>query len=57
MGSNHFRIDMSRYIEYYLDGRLKLDEVVSQRINLEEINRAFDDMKEGHVARTVITFD
>ena len=57
MGSNHFRIDMPKYVEYYLDGRLKLDEMVSQRINLGEINRAFDDMKEGHIARSVIIFD
>ena len=26
MGSNHFRVDMPRYIDFYLDGRLKLDE-------------------------------
>ena len=57
MGSNHFRTDMPRYIQYYLDGRLKLDEMVSQRMKLEQINQAFADMKQGHVARSVITFD
>ena len=29
MGSNRFRIDMPRYVDLYLDGRLKLDELVS----------------------------
>ena len=57
MGSNRFRVDMPRYIEFYLQGRLKLDEMVSQRLKLEQINQAFDDMKQGHVARSVITFD
>ena len=57
MGSNRFRIDMPRYIEFYLQGRLKLDELVSQRIKLDQVNRAFQDMLEGNVARSVITFD
>ena len=57
MGSNRFRIDMPRYVEFYLQGRLKLDEIVSKKIRLEEVNQAFEDMKEGHVARSVITFE
>ena len=56
MGSNRFRIDMPRYVEFYLQGRLKLDEMVSQRLKLEQVNQAFEDMKQGHVARSVITF-
>ncbi len=57
MGSNRFRIDMPRYIEFYRQGRLKLDELVSERLNLEQVNDAFEYMKQGHVARSVITFD
>ena len=57
MGSNRFRMDMPRYIEFYLQGRLKLDELVTQRMKLEQVNEAFEDMKQGYVARTVITFD
>ena len=57
MGSNRFRIDMPRYIEFYRQGRLKLDELVSQRLKLHQINQAFEDMKQGNVARSVITFD
>ena len=56
MGSNRFRTDMPRYIEFYRQGRLKLDQMVSQRLKLEQINEAFEDMKQGHVARSVITF-
>ena len=57
MGSNRFRTDMPRYIEFYLQGRLKLDEMVTQRITLEQIDEAFEDMKQGHVTRSVVTFD
>ena len=56
MGSNRFRVDMPRYIEYYRQGRLKLDEMVSKRISLEQVNEGFDFMRQGHVARSVITF-
>jgi len=57
MGSNHFRRDMPRYVEFYLDGKLKLDDMISRRIKLEQINEAFDEMKQGELARSVITFD
>ena len=56
MGSNRFRVDMPRYVQLYLDGRLKLDELVSRRITLEEVNDAFDDMRKGEIARSVIVF-
>jgi len=57
MGSNHFRVDMPRFVEFYLSGQLKLDEMISRRIPLEQINEAFDEMKRGEVARSVIVFD
>jgi S-(hydroxymethyl)glutathione dehydrogenase / alcohol dehydrogenase len=55
MGSNRFRIDMPRYVDFYLDGRLRLDEMISARLRLDEIQVAFDRMKAGEVARSVIT--
>jgi S-(hydroxymethyl)glutathione dehydrogenase / alcohol dehydrogenase len=57
MGSNRFRVDMPRYVDLYLQGRLKLDELVSERIKLEQINEGFASMKTGTIARSVITFD
>ena len=57
MGSNHFRVDMPRYVDFYLQGRLKLDELVSRRLTLEDVNEAFKYMKEGSVARSVMMFD
>ena len=57
MGSNRFRQDMPRFIDLYLHGRLKLDELVSARISLDQINDGFAAMTRGKVARSVITFD
>jgi S-(hydroxymethyl)glutathione dehydrogenase/alcohol dehydrogenase len=57
MGSNRFRFDMPKYIEFYLDGRLRLDEMISSRIKLDEVNDAFDRMRKGEAARQVIVFD
>lgn len=56
MGSNRFRVDMPRYVDLYLQGRLKLDELVSARIKLDEINDGFAEMKKGELARSVIVF-
>jgi S-(hydroxymethyl)glutathione dehydrogenase/alcohol dehydrogenase len=57
MGSNRFRFDMPKYIDFYLDGRLRLDEMISSRIPLGEVNDALDRMRAGEAARQVIVFD
>jgi len=57
MGSNRFRVDMPRLVDFYLSGKLHLDQMISKRIPLEEINGAFEDMQAGTVARSVIMFD
>ena len=56
MGSNRFRLDIPLYLEFYRQGRLLLDEMVTRRGRLEDINDAFRAMKAGEVARTVLTF-
>jgi S-(hydroxymethyl)glutathione dehydrogenase/alcohol dehydrogenase len=48
---------MPRLIDLYLDGRLKVDELVSSRIRLDEVNEGFAAMTRGEVARSVIVFD
>ncbi len=53
-GSTRFRIDMPRLCEWYLQGKIKLDELVTRRYDLSEINEAFDAMKRGEVARSIM---
>ena len=57
MGSNRFRIDIPRYLDLYRQGRLLLDEMITRRGRLEDLNEAFRAMKAGEVARTILTFD
>ena len=56
MGSNRFRIDMPMLIEFHRQGRLKLEEMITRRGRLEDVNEAFRAMKAGEVARTVLMF-
>ena len=57
MGSNRFRSDMPKYIDFYLQGRLNLDDMVTRRGPLEDVNEAFRAMKAGEVVRSVLMFD
>jgi S-(hydroxymethyl)glutathione dehydrogenase/alcohol dehydrogenase len=57
MGSNRFRVDIPQYIDFYMQGRLHLDEMVSRKLPLEDVNEAFRAMKAGEVARSVIVFN
>jgi S-(hydroxymethyl)glutathione dehydrogenase/alcohol dehydrogenase len=57
MGSNRFRVDMPQLLDFYRQGRLKLDELVSAKVPLDRVNEAYAELKTGEVARTVITFD
>ena len=53
-GSGRPRVDFHWLTDLYLDGRLKLDELITRYRPLEEINEAFNDMNSGVTARTVL---
>jgi S-(hydroxymethyl)glutathione dehydrogenase/alcohol dehydrogenase len=57
MGSNRFKVDMPKYVDFYQRGLLRLDEMITRRGKLEDVNEAFRAMKAGEVARTVLMFD
>jgi S-(hydroxymethyl)glutathione dehydrogenase / alcohol dehydrogenase len=57
MGSNRFRVDMPRFVELYLQGRLHLDDMISSHIKLEDINDAMKQLETGEIARNVIMFN
>ena len=57
MGSVRPPIDIPHYVELYMQGKLKVEELISQRIPLSRINEAFEDLARGSVARSVIVFD
>jgi S-(hydroxymethyl)glutathione dehydrogenase / alcohol dehydrogenase len=53
-GSARPRVDMSRLLDLYQQGRLKLDELISRTYTLDEINEGFQLLQGGAVARGVI---
>jgi S-(hydroxymethyl)glutathione dehydrogenase/alcohol dehydrogenase len=55
-GSANMHRDMPRLLELYSQKRLKIDELISRRIKLEQVNDAFDAMEKGEVARSVIVY-
>ncbi|HJL60427.1 MAG TPA: Zn-dependent alcohol dehydrogenase [Pseudomonadales bacterium] len=57
MGSNRFRVDMPQFVDFYLNGKLHLDQMISKHIKLDQINDALDALKTGQEARHVIMFD
>ena len=57
MGSNRFRVDMPRFVELYLQGKLHLDDMVSGHIKLSDVNEALLALETGEIARNVIMFD
>ena len=57
MGSNRFRVDMPRLIEFYMQGKLHLDHLISGHIKLGQINDGFAALRSGAAVRNVIHFD
>jgi len=48
--------DVPRYIALYQHGRLPVDRLMSDFLRLEEINHAFDRLREGTAVRQIIQF-
>jgi S-(hydroxymethyl)glutathione dehydrogenase/alcohol dehydrogenase len=55
-GGTRGRTQLPGFVDRYMAGRIKLDEMVSATLPLDEINRAFDLMHDGEVIRSVILY-
>jgi len=56
MGGNRFPVDIPRLVDFYMRGLLDLDTIIADRMPIERINDAFDELRKGDAARSVITF-
>jgi S-(hydroxymethyl)glutathione dehydrogenase/alcohol dehydrogenase len=54
-GSTNFKRDIPIFAALYLQGRLNLDDLVSKRIALRDVNEGYAALKEGSVNRIVVT--
>jgi S-(hydroxymethyl)glutathione dehydrogenase / alcohol dehydrogenase len=50
------RRDLPRYVDWYMSGKINIDDLVTHTMPLEDINRAFDLMHEGESIRSIVTF-
>ena len=57
MGRTRSRVDIPRYLELHRQGQLKLDELVTRRGRLEDLDQAFEDQRAHVGARTILLFD
>jgi S-(hydroxymethyl)glutathione dehydrogenase/alcohol dehydrogenase len=55
-GGMNPRASMPMLLSMYRNGHLKLDELVTRRYGLDQINEAYGDMREGRNIRGVIEF-
>ena len=56
MGSSRIQIDIPNLVSLYKQGRLKLDELISGRYPLDQINEAIASVNRGEALRNVIIF-
>ncbi len=56
-GSTNTRRDFPRILDLYQADKIKLDELISQRYRLDQINEAYADLLKGDARRGVIVFD
>jgi S-(hydroxymethyl)glutathione dehydrogenase/alcohol dehydrogenase len=56
-GNANPRYDIPRLLELYMDGTLKLDELVTSTYSLDEINTGYQDMRDGKNIRGMLLFD
>ncbi len=55
-GGAKSRRDVPKIVDWYMDGKINIDDLITNVMPIERINEAFDIMKKGEGIRTVVTF-
>ncbi len=50
------RTDVPKIVDWYMDGKINIDDLITHKLPLEDINRAFDLMHAGESIRSVVEF-
>jgi len=56
LGGSRTRTTIPRLVDWHADGVLHLDDLITHRLTLDEINKGFDMMKSGEAIRSVVIF-
>ncbi|MDF7674837.1 S-(hydroxymethyl)glutathione dehydrogenase/class III alcohol dehydrogenase [Acetobacteraceae bacterium ESL0709] len=55
-GGARGRTDVPRIVDWYMEGRINIDDLITQKIALEDINKGFEMMERGEGIRTVVEY-
>ena len=55
-GGARGRTDVPRIVDWYMDGKLNIDDLITHSLRLDQINEGFDLMKRGESIRSVVIF-
>jgi S-(hydroxymethyl)glutathione dehydrogenase/alcohol dehydrogenase len=55
-GGARGRTDVPKLVDWYMDGKIEIDSMITHKLPLERINEAFDLMHAGESIRTVVEF-
>ena len=55
-GGARGRTDVPQIVDWFMEGKIDIDNLITHRMGIDEINKAFDLMHEGKSIRSVITF-
>jgi S-(hydroxymethyl)glutathione dehydrogenase/alcohol dehydrogenase len=55
-GGARGRTDVPKIVDAYMDGRIRIDELITHQMPLADINKAFDLMHAGESIRSVVVF-
>jgi len=55
-GGARGRTDVPKIVDWYMDGKIEIDPMITHIMPLEDINKAFDLMHRGESIRSVVVF-
>ncbi|MCW5611323.1 MAG: S-(hydroxymethyl)glutathione dehydrogenase/class III alcohol dehydrogenase [Rubrivivax sp.] len=55
-GGARGRTDVPKIVDWYMNGRIRIDELITHRLKLEQINEGFELMKRGESIRSVVVY-
>ncbi len=55
-GGARGRTDVPKIVDWYMEGKLNIDDLITHKLALEDINRGFDLMKSGESIRSVVMY-
>jgi len=56
-GGARGRTDVPKIVDWYMDGKIEIDPMITHKLSLDEINKGFDLMHSGESIRSVVVYD